>query len=121
MDVILRVIGVIVIDNKLDIINVETSGSHVRSHEDGGGAPLELAQDPISFFLLLVSVNTHSRISISSHESGQFIGFPVERPKELMMSSGIVEFTRKLGFRKENQTFLHFFVMIFLKSEVLRE
>ena len=115
VDVILRVIGVIVIDNKLDIINVETSGSHVRGHEDGGGAPLELAQDPISFFLLLVSVNTHSRISISSHESGQFIGFPVERPKELMMSSGSWVYPKTRVPRKENQSFLHFLWWFFLK------
>lgn len=37
MNVILAVVGVIVVDDKLDIVNVQAAGRHVSCHQDTCG------------------------------------------------------------------------------------
>lgn len=83
MNVVLRVVGVVVVDDKLDIVHVQASGSDVRGHQNGGGSVLELSQHPISLFLLLVSVNAHGRVTVSAHESGQFVSLLFRLHKDL--------------------------------------
>ena len=61
MDVVLAIVGIVVIDDELDIVHVQTSGGDIRGHEDGGGALLELAQHPVPLLLLLVTVDTIHR------------------------------------------------------------
>merc|ERR1719342_259336 len=67
MNVVLAVVGVIIIDDKLDIIHVQASSSNIGGNKNCCAARLELSQNPISLLLLLISMNTHSRPSIFSH------------------------------------------------------
>ena len=71
MDVVLTVVGVVVVDDKLDIIHVQTTGGDIGSDEDAGGSVLELTEDPVPLLLLLVAVDTHSWPSIFPHQPEQ--------------------------------------------------
>ncbi len=75
MNVVLRVVGVIVVNDELNIVNVESSSRHICGNEDGCIAVLELVQDPVAFFLLFVAVNAHRRKALATHQTGQVIGF----------------------------------------------
>ena len=68
VDVILTVVGVVVVDDELHIIDIQSSSSHISGNQDGGAAALELPQHPVSLLLLFVTVNTHSRPAITSHQ-----------------------------------------------------
>ena len=68
MNVVLTVVGVVIIDDELHIIHIQSSGGHIGGNQDGGFATLKLSQHPVSLLLLLVTVNTHSRPAITSHQ-----------------------------------------------------
>ena len=67
MDVVLAVVGVVVVNDKLNVIHVQTTGGDISGHEDAGGAALELTKDPVSLLLLLVAVDAHSGPTIFPH------------------------------------------------------
>ena len=68
MDVVLTVVGVVVVDDKLHVIHVQTTGGDIGGHEDAGGAILELPEDPVSLLLLLVPVDAHSGPTVFPHQ-----------------------------------------------------
>ena len=51
VDVVLTVVGVVIVDDKLDIIHVKTSGINICGHQDASA----VTKDPVPLFLLLVS------------------------------------------------------------------
>ena len=71
VDVILTVVGVVIVDDKLDIIHINTSGRNICGPQDGSAAGLELTQDPVPLFLLLVTVNAHGWPAILPHQPGK--------------------------------------------------
>ena len=73
VDVILAIIWIVVVDDKLDIIDVEASGGDVGGDEDGGAAGLELAQHPLPLLLLLVTVDAHRWPTVFPHQPFQNI------------------------------------------------
>ena len=77
VDVVLRVVGVVVVDDELDVVDVETSGSDVRGDEDGRGAVLELLQHPLALLLLLVAVDAHGGVAVAAHQTRELVGFPL--------------------------------------------
>ena len=68
VDVVLAVVRIVVVDDKLDIVDVEASGGDVCGDEDGGAARLELAQNPFPFLLLLVAVDAHRWPTVFPHQ-----------------------------------------------------
>ena len=44
VNVILDIVGVIVVDDKLDVIHVQTTGDNISGYEDVGGAIREVAE-----------------------------------------------------------------------------
>ena len=66
VDVILAVVGMVVVDDKLHV--VDASGGNVGGDEDGSAAALELAQHPLPLFLLLVPVDAHCWPTIFPHQ-----------------------------------------------------
>ena len=74
VDVILGIVRIIVVDHELDVVDVQSSGGDVGGHQNGRGSSAEFAQNPIAFLLLLIAVNAHRRISVTAHQSGQFVG-----------------------------------------------
>ena len=68
MDVVLTVVGIVIVDDKLDIIHVQTTGGNIGGDEDAGGAVLEFTEDPVPLLLLLVAVDTHSWPSVFPHQ-----------------------------------------------------
>ncbi len=82
MDIVLRVVGVIVVDDKLDVVYVEAASCHVCSDENRGRASAEFTKNPIALLLLFVSVNAHGWIAITTHESCQIVGFPLGLNKD---------------------------------------
>ena len=71
MDVVLTVVGVVVVDDKLDIIHVQTTGGNIGGDENAGGTVLELTEDPVPLLLLLVAVDAHSWPAIFPHQPEQ--------------------------------------------------
>ena len=71
VDVILTIVGIVVVDDELDIVDVETSGSDVGGDEDGGAAGLELAQHPLPLLLLFVTVDAHRWPTVFPHQPFQ--------------------------------------------------
>ena len=51
MNVILRIVGVIVVDDEFDVVDVQAAGGHIRGHQNGGGASPEFTQHPITFLV----------------------------------------------------------------------
>ena len=54
----------------LQFVHTDTTGSHIGGHHDGALALLELVQDPITFLLLLVTVDGW-KASVSQKESSK--------------------------------------------------
>ena len=69
MNIILAIVGIIVVDDELDVVHVEAPGGHVGGDQDGGGAGLELSQHPVPLLLLLVPVDAHGGPSVLPHQS----------------------------------------------------
>lgn len=67
MDIIFRGIGVIEVDDKFDIFNVETTSSDIGSNKNGSGAVPELAENSIAFWLRFIPVNSKGFVTISSY------------------------------------------------------
>ncbi len=74
MDVILRVVRVVVVDDKLDVVDIQATGGDVSGDEDRGAAFSKLSQDPVALLLLFVSVDAHGGVALPTHESGQVVG-----------------------------------------------
>ena len=68
MDVIFAIVGIVIVNDELDIVDVEASGGDVGGDEDGGAASLELAQHPLPLLLLLVTVDAHRWPAVFSHQ-----------------------------------------------------
>ena len=68
MNVVLAVVGIVVVNDELHIIHVQTSGGNISGDEDGALATLELPQHPVSLLLLLVPVDAHSGPAVTSHQ-----------------------------------------------------
>ena len=68
MDVVLAVVGVVIVDDKLDVIHIQPPGGHVGGDQDGGGARLELAEHPVPLLLLLVPVDAHGGPAVLPHQ-----------------------------------------------------
>ena len=60
VDVVLTVVGVVIVDDKLDIIHVKTSGINICGHQDGSAVGLEVTQDPVP--LCPVHAGVHGRV-----------------------------------------------------------
>lgn len=54
---------------RLQFHHTNTTGSHISSHHDWALARLELVQDPISFILLFVAVNSWSMLADAKLEA----------------------------------------------------
>ena len=67
MDVVLAVVRVVVVNDKLNVIHVQTTGGDISGNEDAGGAAFELTKDPVSLLLLLIAVDAHSGPTIFPH------------------------------------------------------
>ena len=78
VDVVLAVVGIVIVDDKLDVVDVEASGGDVGGDEDGGAAALELAQHPLPLLLLLVSVDTHGRPTVFPHQPFEIENFQIK-------------------------------------------
>ena len=68
VNVVLAVVGVVVVDDELDVVHVEATGGNIGSNEDGCGTSLELAEDPVPLLLLLVAVDAHGRPAVLPHQ-----------------------------------------------------
>ena len=68
VNVVLAVVRIVIINDKLNIINVKTSSGDICGHKNGSVAAPELTQDPVSLLLLLVSMDTHGGPSIAPHQ-----------------------------------------------------
>ena len=68
VDVILAIVGIVVVDDELDIVDIEASGGDVGGNEDGSAASLELAQHPLPLLLLFVSVDAHRWPTVFPHQ-----------------------------------------------------
>ena len=68
VDVILAIVGIVVVDDELDIVDIEASGGDVGGNEDGGAASLELAQHPLPLLLLFVTVDAHRWPTVFPHQ-----------------------------------------------------
>ena len=66
VDVILAVVGMVVVDDKLDV--VDASGGNVGGDEDGSAAALELSRHPLPLFLLPVPVDAHCWSTVFPHQ-----------------------------------------------------
>ena len=89
MNVVLTVAGVVVVDDKLDVVHVEAAGSDICGHEDRRRAVLELAEHPVPLLLLLVAVDAHGGVAVASHQSGQIVGFPLRLNKDQDLVRGL--------------------------------
>ena len=67
MDVIFAIVGIVIVNDELDIVDVEASGGDVGGDEDGGAAGLELAQHPLPLLLLFVTVDAHRWPTVFPH------------------------------------------------------
>ena len=77
VNVVFGVVGVVVVDDELDVINVEASSGDVRGDEDGGASLLELCENPVAFLLLLVAVDAHRRVPFPPHQPGEVVSLPL--------------------------------------------
>ena len=68
VNVVLAVVGVVVIDDELDIIHVKTTGGDIGGYEDASGSVLELTKDPVSLLLLLVTMDAHGGPAVLPHQ-----------------------------------------------------
>ena len=71
VDVVFAVVGIVIVDNKLDVVHIKSSGSDVGGDEDGGAASLELAKHPLPLLLLLVPVDAHRWPTVFPHQPFQ--------------------------------------------------
>ena len=73
VNVVLAVVGVVVVDDELNIVHVEATGGNISGNEDGGGSGLELFKDPVPLLLLLVAVDAHGRPAVLPHQPEHII------------------------------------------------
>jgi hypothetical protein len=66
VNVVFGVVGVVVVDDKLDVVHVETSGCNICGNQDGCATSLKFVENPVSLFLLFVAVDAHGRVSLAS-------------------------------------------------------
>ena len=71
VDVVFAVVGIVIVDDKLNVVHIESSGSDVGGDEDGGAASLELAEHPLPLLLLLVPVDAHRWPAVFPHQPFQ--------------------------------------------------
>ena len=71
VDVVFAVVGIVIVDNKLDVVHIKSSGSDVGGDEDGGAASLELAKHPLPLLLLLVPMDAHRWPTVFPHQPFQ--------------------------------------------------
>ena len=67
VDVVLALVGVVVVNDKLNVIHVQTTAGDISGHEDAGRAVLELTKYPVSLLLLLVTVDAHGGPTMFPH------------------------------------------------------
>ena len=67
VNIIFGVVWVIIVNDKLDVINVKASSSNVCGYQDGRLAMLELVENPVTLLLLFVSVDAHGGVSLAPH------------------------------------------------------
>jgi len=72
--VVFDVVGEIVVDDIFDILDVQTTRSDVGGQHDRTSTRFEFCENPITFTLLLVTVNSESGPAILPHEFGQVVG-----------------------------------------------
>ena len=89
MNVVFGIVWVVVVDDKLDVVNVQPSGGDVCSYQDGSRTVFELSQHPVPLLLLLVAVNAHGGVAVTSHQSGQVVGFPLGLNKDQNLVLGL--------------------------------
>ena len=100
MDVILAIVGIVIVDDKLDIIDVKAPGGDVSGDEDGGAASLELAQHPLPLLLLFVTMDAHCWPTVFPHQplqnnmSSQNLNYTL--PPFCEMSKGKLTFIRTI-------------------------
>ena len=89
VNVVFGVVWVVVVDDKLDVVDVQPSGGDVCSYQDGSRTVFELSQHPVPLLLLLVAVNAHGGVAVTSHQSGQVVGFPLGLNKDQNLVLGL--------------------------------
>jgi len=73
MDVILRIVGIVIVQNMGDVTNIDTTGGNVRGNHYGAFAGLKLVQDPVTLVLLLIAVNGECGPSILTKETSDIV------------------------------------------------
>jgi hypothetical protein len=71
--VVFNVVGEIVVDDIFDILDVQTTRGDVGGKHDRTSARFELGKNPVSFALLLVSVDSERGPAVLPHELGQVV------------------------------------------------
>ena len=90
VDVVFAVVGIVIVDNKLDVVHIKSSGSDVSGDEDGGAASLELAKHPLPLLLLLVPVDAHRWPTVFPHQPFQNKHVKVKSRCVLMPTTSII-------------------------------
>jgi hypothetical protein len=102
MNVVLAIVGVVVVDDKLHVVHVQTSGRHVRGNQDGRASRLEFPENPVPLLLLLVAVDAHGRPAVPPHQTGQLIrlAFRLNKDQDLgaRVRANLLQQSCKLGF-----------------------
>lgn len=64
---------IIIINDKLNVLHVQTSGGHIGCYQEGRGPTLELSKDVITLTLLFVAVHAHGRNAVPPHLRDQLV------------------------------------------------
>lgn len=73
MYIILRRVGIIEVDDKLNILDVKASRRHVSSHKYGSRAVPELGEHGVTLLLRFVAMDSQRLVACAADRSGYVI------------------------------------------------
>jgi len=76
MDVILEILGKIIVDDKGNLLHVDTTGQEISGDQDSARARSEFGEDNVSLLLADISVGRRNSKFTGAHFVGEFVDLP---------------------------------------------